>query len=336
MTGPSPGGEFEIIERYFAPLAGDAPLAYGLHNDAALLDLPPDRSLVVTVDAAVESVHYLPDDPPDLVARKLLRRNLSDLAAMGAVPRAYVLTLALTGQVEAGWLEAFAGGLAADQEIFGVTLIGGDITKTPGPPVMTLTALGEAPRGQALRRDGARADDVLFVSGTLGDAALGLLVLKGDLIGLEESAASALVQRYRLPEPRLELGQALLAEGLASAAIDISDGLIGDLEHIAAGSRLDAEVAIHALPLSGAVGAALRRDHGLETRILTGGDDYELLFAVPPSRAEEIAVLSRRLDLPLTRIGHMSPPSAGGPGQVRVLDSTGRPRALGPGGWRHF
>ena len=331
MTNESRGGEFEIIAEFFAPLTDGVPLAFGLRNDAALLDVPAGRSLVVTVDAMVEGVHFLPDDPADLVAQKLLRCNLSDLAAMGAEACGYVMTTAMPSSVGRPWLAAFAQGLRRDQTHFRLNLLGGDVVKTPGPLTLSLTALGHVPAGRTLLRNGARPGDVIFLSGTVGDAALGLKVLKGELRGLSPEAEASLAERYRLPRPRLELGQGLLERDLATAALDVSDGLLADLGHIADGSGLGAEVAIHALPLSAAVGAALAADRAEEETILTGGDDYELLFTASPDKAGEVTALSRALDLPLTRIGHMTEEAG-----LKVLDASGIARELGAGGWRHF
>ncbi|MFQ6018349.1 MAG: thiamine-phosphate kinase [Kiloniellaceae bacterium] len=324
-------GEFDLIARYFAPLAAAAPGADGLRNDAALLDLGPDETLVVTVDAMVEGVHFLPEDPPDLVARKLLRVNLSDLAAMGARPRSYVMTTAFPHRVDEAWIEAFAEGLAADQRAFGVTLVGGDTVATPGPLSLSLTAFGVVPRGRALARATARAGDLVYVSGTIGDGALGLKAIRGELPDVPAPARAALIDRYRLPEPRLALGRALVETGLASAAIDLSDGLVADLGHVAETSGLAAEIQAGAVPLSDAAGAALTGRPGLRRSVLSGGDDYELLFTAAPGRAGEVADLAAALGLPLSRVGRLLE----GQG-IRVLDEAGQEIARPGGGWSHF
>ena len=276
-------GEFELIEALFAPLAAGDPGTFGLKNDAALIGHGPGESLVATADCLVEGVHFRSGDPARDVARKALRVNLSDLAAMGARPRGYLLTLSLPKPLDETWLAAFADGLALDQAEFGLTLLGGDTTRTPGPRSLSVTALGTVPAGRCLQRSTAKAGDLICVSGQLGDAALGLKVLEGGLDDLGDSDRAVLAGRYRLPQPRIALGRALLEEGLASAALDISDGLLGDLEHIVAASELGAEVERDAIPLSPAAGRAME----MATRagwadILTGGDDYELLFTIAP------------------------------------------------------
>lgn len=324
-------GEFALIARYFAPLAAGAAGAQGLRNDAALLDLGPEESAVVTVDAMVAGVHFLPEDPPDLVARKLLRVNLSDLAAMGAEARGYVMTLALPRAAEEGWVAAFVEGLAADQREFGVALLGGDTVSTPGPLSLSLTALGAVPRGRSLQRATAAAGDAVFVSGTIGDGVFGLRVLQGEFQALSQECRDTLADRYRLPRPRLALGQRLLESGLASAALDVSDGLVADLGHIAEESGLGAEIAAESVPLSDAAAAVCAVAPERRATALTGGDDYELLFTVPPDRAAEVDALAADLALPLTRIGRMTEGDA-----LRVLDAAGRPLDLAARGWTHF
>src|SRR5207253_7169271 len=193
--------EFQRIRRFYVPLAG--PGGLGLLDDAALVDCPSGRQLVVTADVIVEGVHYLPDDPPDLVARKLLRVNLSDLAAMGARPRHYLLTTALPAALDDDWVARFAEGLAEDQRHYGIDLLGGDSVATSGPAVLSLTALGEVAAGAELRRSGARPGDRIWVSGTIGDAFLGLQVLRGGYPRLAPADRAALTQRFQLPEPRI-------------------------------------------------------------------------------------------------------------------------------------
>src|SRR5579871_4768172 len=201
-------GEFERIARFFAPLA--APGGLGLLDDAALVDCRAGRRLVITADAMVAGIHFRPEDPAEFVARKLLRVNLSDLAAMGARPLGYLMTTALPATHGEDWLAGFAAGLAADQAAFGIVLLGGDSVATPGPVTLSLTALGSVPKGQAIRRGGAAPGDDLYVSGTIGDAALGLRVLRGELAVLDGAARTILAERYHLPEPQLDLGRRLL------------------------------------------------------------------------------------------------------------------------------
>ena len=324
-------GEFELIRRYFAPLAAGAPGALGLSDDAALLTPPAGSDLVLAADALVEDVHFLSQDPPDLVARKLLRVNLSDLAAMGAAPLGYLVTAAWPRDRDEAWIAGFAEGLARDQEIFGISLLGGDTTATGGALTLSLTAIGTLPAGRSLRRGTARAGDLLFVSGAIGDAALGLKLLTGKMDGLTPKQEEGLIARYRLPEPRLALGQALLEEGLATAAIDVSDGLAADIGHIAEISGLAARVEAEAVPLSE---TALQWVAGVPARrlaLLGGGDDYELAFAAAPEKAAGLSELARRLGLPLGRIGALEV----GEG-VHVVDAAGRELRLDTAGWSHF
>ena len=324
-------GEFELIARYFAPLAAGRPGAAGLTDDAAFLHIDSDVDLVVTADMLVGGVHFLPDDPPDLVARKALRVNLSDLAAKGARPHAYFLTVAFPPTIDEVWLEAFCGGLAADQAEFDVALMGGDTTATPGPLVLSITALGLVPQGRALKRDGAQAGDEIWVSGSLGDAALGLMALRGGLPTLLPAHRRVLVERYRLPSPRTTLGRVLAAEGLASAAIDVSDGLAADLQHICEASGLGAEVDSARIPQSAATMATVSAAPELLAEVLSGGDDYEILFTAAPEKRDAIEALGERLKLPLTRIGRMTAAR-----DMRIVGSDGAPLALARLGYRHF
>lgn len=311
--------EFALIARHFRPLAGPGALA--LQDDAAVLSPPPGRDLVLTVDAMVSGVHFLPDDPPDLIGRKLLRVNLSDLAAKGAVPLGYLMTVSAPRGTPDAFFAGFAAGLAEDQAAFGITLLGGDTTSTPGPLSLSLTALGHVAAGAMVRRDGAQEGDGVWVTGTIGDGALGLLAAQGSL----PDPTGHLIDRYRLPRPRLGLGIA----GVASAAMDVSDGLVQDLGHLCRASHVSATVEAARVPLS-----APARQAGPDwlARCLTGGDDYELLLAVPPANEPALAEAAARAGIAVTRIGafHAGPP------EVMVRGPDGVPLALGPGGWSHF
>jgi thiamine-monophosphate kinase len=309
--------EFAIIATHFAPLAGDA--ALNLSDDAAIFMPPANRELVISADAIVETVHFLPTDPPALVARKLLRVNLSDLAAMGATPLSYLLTISVPRDTPKPWFAAFASGLAVDQQDFNIHLIGGDTTSTPGPISLTATILGHVAPGTALRRTGAVAGDGLWVTGTIGDAALGLLALQGEI----EDASGYLSGRYHLPRPRLGLA----LHGIAHAGMDISDGLLQDTAHLARAGNLSAEIEADKVPLSDAARAAGR----LQT-CLTGGDDYELLLAVPPERETALHEVCERCAIGITRIGRFLP----GPLEIRVLDGRGRAHPFAARGWSHF
>ncbi|MEQ8356819.1 MAG: thiamine-phosphate kinase [Kiloniellaceae bacterium] len=328
--GKSGLGEFELIERYLAPLAAGAEGAFGLHNDAAVLPLAPGERLVTTVDTLIHGRHFL-DCPPDLVARKLLRVNLSDLAAMGAEPFGYLLAVAWPRDIEEAWVAAFCDGLASDQETFGVTLFGGDTTATPGPMTLSLTAFGKLSGAAVLDRGSLQPGDDLYVSGTIGEAFLGLCVLRGELDGLDAATRAALIGRYRLPEPRLALGQALLNEGLARSALDVSDGLAADLGHLLEVSGVGAEIELAAIPFSAAARAGLARLGAAAPRLLAGGDDYELLFAAPPAHRDALQSLARRLDLDLARIGSVRRE----PGLL-LRDATGGEIPLKETGWTHF
>jgi thiamine-monophosphate kinase len=324
---PKPLGEFGRIREFFAPLAGLG--ALGLTDDAALLECPAGYRLVVTVDQLVEGVHFLPDDTPNLVAKKLMRRNLSDLAAMGATPRHYLLTSALPASHGDDWVRRFAEGLAEDQHRYGLALLGGDSTSTPGPASLTLTAIGHVATGKEIRRSGAKPGDQLWVTGTIGDAYLGLKALRGEYPALSAEHRIALIARYQLPEPRCTIGSMLI--GIVHAMIDVSDGLIADLGHVCETSGVAATVELPLLPLSPAARALVDRDPAILPTLATGGDDYELLFAAPPEEDEEIASLSRSLGLPITRIGAIE----AGDG-VRLLDAAGKEVPIDAAGWRHF
>ena len=322
--------EFGLISRLFAPMAARHPGALGLTDDAALLDCPPGHSLVLTADALVAGVHFLPDDPPDLIARKAVRVNVSDIAAMGGRPYAVMLAACFSRDADCAWLDRFAAGLKADLDAFGVALIGGDTVATPGPATFAITALGYVKSGGELRRSTARSGDVVWVSGSIGDAAFGLFVARGQASGLSDEAAAFLLDRYRLPQPRLALGAALC--GVAHACMDVSDGLIGDLAHICEASHVGAVVEAAKVPLSVAAKAAIAAGlgDGLATA-LTGGDDYELLFAAPPEATEDLYRLSDTLALRLTPIGKI----IDGEG-VQVVSENGAPVPLAHNGYRHF
>lgn len=321
--------EEALIEELFAPLATH-PGADRLKDDAALLVPPAGYSLVVTTDALVAGVHMLPDDPPETIAQKALRVNLSDLAAKGAVPHAFLLTLALPSDHEGEWLDRFANGLAADVQAFDCPVLGGDTVGTPGPLVISVTAFGLVP-GQAVpRRGGARPGDRLYVSGTIGDGALGLLALRGELGALCADAQVWLADRYRVPQPRVRLAPAVLAH--ASASMDVSDGLVGDLDKLLKASGCTAICEVADVPLSGAAARAVRQDSALMTCVLTGGDDYEILCAVPAHAAAAFETDALAAGVPVNFIGVVDEGSA--PASWRGQD--GLPVAVGRGSFSHF
>lgn len=321
-------GEFDRIERHFKPLANKFEGALHLEDDAALLPAPPGETLVATTDAMVEGVHYLPGEDPGRLARKALRVNLSDLAAMGARPLVYLLTTALPKTVDDGWLAAFADGLRQDQERFGVHLAGGDSVSTPGPAMISITAIGAVPEGQEIRRSGASPGDRVWVSGTIGDGVLGLFAARDQIAGLPAGDADYLAARYRLPTPRTELGERL--RGIATAAADVSDGLVGDLRHICAASGVGAQIDADRVPLSPAASAAIAIDPTLRQPALAGGDDYELVFTAPTEAGTIIAGIGQDLALPLTEIGEIVAGDA-----VTTSDADGTPVELPPA-WEHF
>ena len=311
--------EFALIARHFRPLAG--PGARELRDDVAVLTPPPGRELVITADAMVAGVHFLPDDPAETVGRKLLRVNLSDIAAKGAIPLGYLLTVSAPRATPDAWFARFAAGLAVDQAAFAVPLLGGDTTSTPGPVSLSLTLIGHVAPGQAPSRAGARAGDGIWVTGTIGDGALGLAVAEGRLA----DPSGFLLGRYRLPQPRLGLA----VGSYASAAMDVSDGLVQDLSHICRASNLAAEIDATLLPLSEPARIA-----GPDWRLacLTGGDDYEILLAVPPSREAALLADAARAGIRMTRIGGFM----AGPPDVTVIGDRGERLDIRTGGWSHF
>ena len=311
--------EFSLIARHFRPLAG--PGSLDLTDDAAVFPPPPGRELVISADAMVAGVHFLPNDPADVIARKLLRTNLSDLAAMAATPLGYLLTLSAPRDTPDAWFAAFAAGLAHDQALYGVTLLGGDTTSTPGPVSLSLTIIGTVAPGCAVRRTGAQAGDGIWVTGTIGDAALGLLAARGEL----PDPTGHLASRYRLPQPRLGLP----LHGVAHAAMDISDGLVQDLGHLCRASALAAHVDASLVPLSAAARAA-GSDYLMQC--LIGGDDYELIMAVPVSGEADLCRVARSASVSVTRIGAFH----AGAAAVSVRGPGGAALDVATGGWSHF
>lgn len=302
MTSPRPT-EDELIARSFAPLAG--PGGLGLLDDAALLSPGPGRDVVLTVDGLVSGVHFFADDPPESVGRKALAVNLSDLAAKGALPTGFLLTLALPDDWDPAWVDAFSRGLGDEARAGGCRLLGGDTVRTPGPLTLSVTALGEVPAGRMVRRTTARPGDRLCVSGTIGDAALGLAVQRapdapwvGELAGGQRTF---LVDRYRHPRARLALAPVLLAH--AGAAMDVSDGLAGDLAKMMRASGTTAVVEAVRVPLSDAAAAALAAEPELLERMLTGGDDYEILCCVAEERLDAFMADAAAAGVPVAAIG---------------------------------
>jgi thiamine-monophosphate kinase len=323
----------EAIVRVLAPLAQGFAGAFGLQDDCALIMPALGTELVLKVDPVAEGVHFLSQDTPEDIAWKALAVNVSDLAAKAARPLAYLMALSFPEAPAADWLSRFATGLAEAQMRFGCHLIGGDTDRRPGPLTVTITVIGEVERGRMVRRGTARAGDVVFVSGTLGDAALGLALRKDPALaaawGLSPAEAEHLRRRYARPEPRLALAGALRDH--ASAAMDISDGLAKDLARLCAASGCAAHVRFADLPLSSATAKALAGDPTLIQRIVAGGDDYEILATVPAEQAPAFQAAAAAAGVPATRI---SATLAGA--DVVIEDRDGQPLTLDRTGWDHF
>ena len=315
---PSRPGEEELIARFFAPLAGPAGL--GLQDDAALLVPPLGSDLVLTTDALVAGVHFFADDPPGLIARKALRVNLSDLAAKGARPLGFLLALALPKDWRTEWLASFAAGLAEDAVAYGCPLAGGDTVSTPGPLMLSVTAFGAVPSGRMVARSGVKLGDRLYVSGTIGDSAIGLRIRRGEGPALTQTARQYLLDRYLLPEPRLALAPAVHAH--ANGGMDVSDGFVGDLTKMLAASGVTARAPIYLLPLSSAARAAIAADPDLFEVAATGGDDYELLASVSPESAPAFEAAAAAAGVRVTLVGNVvegvAPPCFVGPDGGRV------------------
>lgn len=323
--------EAGLIARFFRPLA-TAPGAARLLDDAATIPAAFGMELVVTTDAIVAGVHFFPDDPADTVARKALRVNLSDLAAKGARPVGYLVTLALPDDWDEDWLDGFAEGLAADQDEFGVSLYGGDTVRTPGPLLVSVTAFGHAAEGQVPRRSGAAPGHRLYVSGTIGDAALGLNLRRDERLAarwdLRRAEKEMLLDRYLLPEPRVAL--AAIVGAYATASMDVSDGLVGDAQKLAAASKVGAVIDAARVPLSPAAARAVHVDPTALGVALTGGDDYEILLAIDPDDAEAFEAEAAATGIRVTDIGVLTED-----GEVRV-ERQGRSLALGHASFSHF
>ncbi len=332
MDSPRPGlSEFDRIDRFMKPLTRGYPGALALSDDAALLVPEAGWEIVVTTDALVAGVHFLATDAPEDTAAKLLRTNLSDLAAMAADPFGYMLTVVLPRVVDDAWLSRFTAALAEDQARYGVHLIGGDSVKTDGPIVLSVTAFGRVPAGTAVLRSGARPGDTVFVTGTIGDAAMALRDVLGERSIEDPEHRTALLQRLRRPTPRVAFGRAL--RGIASAAIDVSDGLVADLGHVCTASGCSATIEATRVPFSPAVTALIATEPALLGRAVTGGDDYELLFTVPPGRRAALDAVAAAADPVVTEIGRIE--GAATP-RVRLVGADGAAMALTQTGWSHF
>ena len=319
-------GEFELIAKLFAPLSHSMTGAYGLIDDVAVLSPSAGCEVVLKTDTIVESVHFRRQDSARTIAKKVLRMNLSDFAAKGAEPSAYLVSLSLPDWTDNAWLEEFAVGLAEDQSEYGVTLVGGDTTRTPGVMTISVMLTGFVPNGALIRRRGAKPGDAVFVTGTIGDAGAGLELLRKPGAAVSQSE---LVSRYLVPRPRLAFGRSL--RGIANAALDVSDGLVADLGHIAAASDVRIEVQAELIPLSSELISLCGREMPALVAAGTSGDDYEIAFTAPPERREVIRERARGSGTAVTEIGRV----VSGRG-IALLDAQGQEVPLERQGYTHF
>ena len=299
--------EDRLIATYFRPLATH-PGALGLTDDAAVLSPPPGHDLVLTTDAVIGGIHFFPEDAADMVAKKALRVNLSDLAAKGAKPLGFLLTLALPEEVTETWLELFARGLGLDAKHYECPLLGGDSTRTSGPVVVSITAFGSVPANTMVRRSGAQTGDVVMVTGTIGDAALGLelrhSVSAAKRWNLDNKQNYHLIHRYLVPQPRNAVAEAIRV--YASAAMDVSDGLVGDLTKLCDASGVSADVEVGRVPLSDAAANVVAREPSALETALTGGDDYEIVCTVRPERIAAFRSAAEAAGVTVAEIGRIT------------------------------
>lgn len=335
-------GEEDIIA-LLAPLTDGDPGAFGLKDDCALVTPPPGTDLVLKTDPIAEGVHFLPGDAPEDIAWRALAVNVSDLAAKGAAPLAYLMALSFPAPPARAWIERFADGLRDAQRQLGCRLIGGDTDRRPGPLTVSITVVGSVPQGKMVRRGTAKPDDVLLVSGSIGDAALGLALARDPALAsawsLSQAEAESLIQRYRRPQPRLALAPAL--RQYASAAMDVSDGLVKDLDRMLRASGVAGRLSAAAVPLSAAarkvVAHAPDRQDRRFAHLITGGDDYEVLAAVPGSRALDFHSAAAKAGVPVTEVGTVGPLNWPEEGHGLLVDGPdGQPLAFDRAGWEHF
>lgn len=333
MAGEPKSAEDRLIATYFRPLATH-PGALRLTDDAAVIAPPAGRDLVLTVDAIVGGVHFFAEDAADMVAKKALRVNLSDLAAKGAQPLGFLLVLALPQSVAEPWVELFVRGLGADAELYKCPLLGGDSVRTPGTIAISITAFGSVPNGTMVRRSGAQVGDAVMVTGTIGDAALGVelrgAVSRANGWGLDGKHRDHLIGRYLLPQPRNALAEAVRTH--ASAAMDVSDGLAGDLGKLCDVSEVSAEIDSAQVPLSAAAARVVASEPAAMETVLTGGDDYEIVCAVPPARLADFRAAAEAAGVPVTEIGRIT---AGGE-PPRFVARDGKPMQFKQTSFSHF
>jgi len=328
-----PFDEFGLIRRFFVPLAAGEEGALDLRDDAAILRPDPGCDLVLSADTIIAGVHFPEDMDAGDVARRALRVNLSDIASKGATPRGYMLALQISDSIDEDWLQAFADGLAGDQETYRLGLLGGDTTRTPGPLTINISMVGQVSEKKMIQRVGARIGDDVYVTGTIGDATLGLAVLQGRIEPPDVATRDDLVTRFVLPQPRVAAGPLLV--GLAHAAADVSDGLVADLGHICEASGLAANICLEDVPLSDAARTAITADQPLRLSLLAGGDDYEIIFTAPIPLRADIASVAHETGVAMTRIGEVVERDLRDR-PVRVFDGSGQELETGHGGYLHF
>jgi thiamine-monophosphate kinase len=332
MPSESTGSaEDRLIARYFRPLA-KSPGAFGLTDDAAVVAPPPGCDVVLTTDGVIAGVHYFPNDKPENIGRKALRMNLSDLAAKGATPLGFLLSLALPAGIDETWIAAFAAGLGEDAERYGCPLLGGDTDHTPGPTLVSIAAFGAVPHGKMVRRSTAKAGDAIVVTGTIGDSALGVLLRRDESLArrwrLSEAMNAHLKQRYLLPEPRNALAKPVLEN--ASAAMDVSDGLVGDVAKLCRASGVAAEIDVARVPLSNAVRSAVAAEPAALETAFTGGDDYEIVLTLAPEKLAAFRTAADAAGVAATEIGRIT----AGEGARFLQD--GRPLTFARTSYSHF
>ena len=331
IMSDGPSAEDRLIARHFAPLAID-PGAFGLTDDAAVITPPPGSDLVVTTDGVIAGVHFFPDDPPDKIARKVLRMNLSDLAGKGAKPIGFLISVSLPANVDDAWIASFAAGLGDDVKHYACPLLGGDTDRTPGPIAVSITAFGVVPKGAMVRRSTAKAGDSIVVTGTIGDSALGVRLRRDANLAqrwrLTETMLAHLQQRYLLPEPRNALADAVLQ--YAASAMDVSDGLGGDVAKLGRASGVAAEIDVARVPLSQAARTAIAADPALIETALTGGDDYEIVLTLAPEKLAGFRAEADKAGVAVTEIGRIM----AGDGARFVRD--GKPLAFARSSYSHF
>lgn len=322
--------EDRLIARFFRPIATD-PGALGLSDDAAFIKPPPGCDLVLKTDAIVGGVHFFPEDAAQAVASKALRVNLSDLAAKGARPLGFLLSLAIPKDIKEDWLGGFAEGLRGDAVLFGCPLFGGDTDRTPGPVTVSIAMFGSVPEGTMVRRAGAKAGDRVFVTGTIGDAALGVALRGGQakMWKLNDAQRQHLMSRYLLPQPRNVLAEAI--RNHASAAMDISDGLVGDFGKLCRASGVAADISVASVPVSDAAKTVIASDVATLELVLTGGDDYEIICTVPNKKAESFRAAAKAAGVPVTELGEIKT----GEG-ARFIDAAGKPLVFKRASFSHF